>query len=136
MVTMTTLLTNYSDILLPYIKERFPTYNIIHDFKDIKIEFKTCIILDNNVSNEKSTTIFMKKFLKQCSNIVVLIKSNTLPKHLSKFKKIFNKIENCNSFLQRGFNNYLDNFPFIAENWRTLCQKTKVTILKILGTVF
>lgn len=133
---MTTLLTNYSDILLPYITERFPNYNIIHDFKNINVTLKTVIILDNNVLNDTSTTIFMKKFLKQCSNIVVLIKSEQLPKHLSKFKMIFKIIDNCNSYLQRGFNNYLDNFPFIAENWRTLCQKTKITILKILGTVF
>ena len=38
---MTTLLFNYSDILLPHLVAKFPQYNIIHDFKKINIKLKT-----------------------------------------------------------------------------------------------
>jgi len=109
---MTTLLFNYSDILLPHLVAKFPQYNIIHDFKKINIKLKTLIFLNDNELSDKTTKIFMKKFLKQCQNIVVIIKAHTLPKQLTEFKKYFSFIDNCVNYLQRG-NRALNKFCLI-----------------------
>ena len=97
---MATLLFNYSDILFPHIVARFPHYDIINDFKKINIKLKTVVILENLRSS--STIGFMKGFLKQCQNIVVIIKSQKLPKELVQIQKNFTSVDNCINYLQRG----------------------------------
>ena len=94
LLTMATLLFNYSDILFPHVVARFPQYDIINDFKKINIKLKTVIILENNLTSS-ATIGFMKGFLKKCQNIVVIIKSQSLPNELFQIKKYFSTIDNC-----------------------------------------
>ena len=101
LLTMATLLFNYNDILFPHIVARFPQYDIINDFKKINIKLKTVIILENNLTSS-ATIGFLKGFLKKCQNIVVIIKSQSLPNELFQFKKYFSTIDNCINYLQRG----------------------------------